>query len=188
MKTLLSCLTATLLLATASPSRAVETFFKTSVGGTVQTQTILGPTDGRIRTTVLNEKRILQEYGVSGQDYELVFGTSSGLQLLPKRASAMLPTFQILSIGSSIEVVNTKAHLIKLEAAVTPGPASTTIFNNMAGELVATALYQGPFPPTTFKKLNFSVTARGFDPNPGGNSSSLLKFRIVAGGVFVQQP
>src|SRR4051794_32003565 len=120
MKTLLCFFTVALFLATANPSRA-ETFFKVALNGTVQTQIISSMSEGRIRTAALNEKRILQEYGVFKEDYELVFGTASGLQLVPKRVSAMLPTFTILSIGTSSQLVNTTARFFKLEAAIIPG-------------------------------------------------------------------
>jgi hypothetical protein len=134
---------------------------------------------------------ILQEYGGFSVDYELVyvFRNTSGLQLVPKRASALLPTFMILTSGvGSVNIVNTKARFFKLETDISPGTASTTIFNNVAGELAGTAKYKGDFPPSTFTKFNFSVTARGTDPNPTGNGKSLLKFKIVTGAVFVQQP
>lgn len=186
MKKLLSCLTATLLLVTASSTRAAEVFLKVAVSGTVQSQTILGPTNGRIRTAVLNEKRIFQEYGVSAQDYELVFGATSGFQLIPKQASAMLPTLSILTITTTATAIDTKAGVFKFGGPVTPGPASTSIFNNLAGELVGTAHYVGSFPPTAFKKVIFSVTGRGSDPSMGGSGTSLLKFKVVTNGIFVQ--
>lgn len=188
MKTLLSLLTATLFLATASPTRAVESFFKVTFSGTVQTQTILGPNDGRIRTEVLNEKRILQQYGVSKQDYELAFGLSSGLVLIPKHASAMLPTITILNFSSSDTVTNTKAHIIKFGGTIAAGPASPTVFADLTGEVVGLVHFVGPFPSTVFKNLSFAGLARGTNARPGGVGKSFLNFKVVTNGFFEQKP
>ncbi len=41
------------------------------IGGTIQTQTVLSPSDGRFHTEPLNNARVFEEFLVSPDDYEL---------------------------------------------------------------------------------------------------------------------
>jgi hypothetical protein len=183
MKILLAAL-ASLLLIIAPSAHAQETYTKATVTGTVQTELVISNTDGRIHTAPLNAKRIYQEFAVSPQDYELVLGTSSGLILLPRHAGASLPTLTIFGFGDQDILVNTKAKLFELEAAIKPGD-NTNLFQNLAGEMLGIGLYSGP--NFSFRNIAFTITARG-NSSISGHPEALLKFKVTAGAPFTQQP
>jgi hypothetical protein len=186
--TLLSSVTALLVtLATASPSWAAGTFLKAKVSGTVQTQTPVPPSDGRIHSAKLDSKRIFDEFGVSSDQYELVvsLGVTLTLELLPKLSAAKLPTILVVELGSdSQEIFDTKARTIALGGSIAPGTA-TNLFENIAGEIAGTARYQGTPISGVITKLVLGVTGRGTDTS--GVGPALLKFKIAAAGSFVQQ-
>ncbi len=47
--------------------------------------------------------------------------------------------------------------------------------------------YQGPLKSAVITKFVFTVTARGTNPSGGGSTDALMKFKVTAQGVFVQQ-
>jgi hypothetical protein len=162
--------TTALILTTASPAWATDQYLKANVNGTVQTQAILSPGDGRVRTAPLNNKRIFQEFQVSPLDYELVYDiiSSGGLMLLPKSAAAMLPSLTVVQLGQHSEnIFNTKARCARVESDLAVSSA-TNLFKNLDGELVGTAFFKGPLAPPIITKFNFTVTARGSDNSGGG--------------------
>jgi hypothetical protein len=190
MKKLIQHLAIALIFATTSSAWAAEQYLKANVSGTVQTQAFLTPTDGRVRTAPLNNKRIFQEFQVSSLDYELVYDISGsgGLMLLPRSAAAMLPSFNVIQLGQhSVNIFNTKLRFAKVEPDLAASTA-TNLFANIAGELVGTAFFKGPVATPVIAKFNFTVTARGTDNSGGGTASAFLKFKVATQGSFVQKP
>jgi len=188
MKNPLRILATTLLLATASPAWAVDQYLKASVTGTVQTQLSLGPGEGRIYIAPLNKKRIFQEFGVSGEDYELVLNLNGiGLFLLPKQAAANLPVITVLVPGSQNQaIVDTRAHVEKIRADIGAGTA-TNLFKDLFGQLEITYFFQGPIATAKVKKVISKVKSCGTDPAGGNFASAFLTFKVVAEEVFIQQ-
>ena len=188
MKTLLYAITTALFLATAGPAWAVTSFLKATVTGTVQTQILLSPNDGRIQTVPLNNKRIFQEFQVSPQDYELAVdasGNSGALVLVPKHTAAMLPTITVVELGNtSAEAIDTKVRVIKLTTNLGPSTA-TNLFKNVAGQLSGTVHFTGTIQTPVFSKFIFAVAASG--TNSTGSGGAVLKFKITTQGAFVPQ-
>lgn len=181
---------ALLFLAAAIPAGAADTFLKATVTGTVQTQVLFTPSDGRIRTEPLNNKRIFREFLVSPTDYALVFRLGSGIELVlvPKHASAMLPSITVIGLGNDIQqVVNTKTRVVRIVSNLAPGTA-TNLFKDLAGELNGTLHYTGAVAAGTITKFVFSVLGHGTDPTNGAGKPALLKFKATTGSPFVQAP
>jgi hypothetical protein len=188
MKTML--LITSFLLAIAAPVHAVDIFLKVNFSGTAQSQTILGASDGRIHTSLFNNKRVFQEFNVSKADYELVLelGVTDQIALVPKHASAMLPTITVLTFTGGVngEVINTKTRLVRLETGIA-SPASGNLFENLGGQLIGTLHYSGSVPGSNFTNFNFTAIGAGKDQsNPG--SMVLLQFKVTDDGHFTQAP
>ena len=187
MKTLL-LITVTLFIAAAHPAHAIDTIFKATVTGTVQTQILNSPTTGRIHTALLNNKRIFEEYQVSKSDYELVlfFINGTELQLLPKHTSAGLPTITVFRVGSiSGTVVNTTARVINI-IGNTASIGATNLFQDFTGEFSGTARYKGTIQTGAVSKFSCNMTATGTDQSNGGSGYALLKFKVHTTGLFTQ--
>jgi hypothetical protein len=189
MKSLQAILLGVLLLASASTSRAGTvgtTLFKAKVSGTAQTQLVLGPTDGRIDTSPLNNARIFAEFGVSPDLYALVFevGSTTVLELVPKSSMAKLPTIEVVKLGTGVgQVVDTHSRTLAIAGPIAAGTA-TNLFQGIAGEVTGAVKYDGAFPPTAFKSLSLDVRAQSMD----AGLDAILKFKITTSGVFTQTP
>src|SRR5262245_52190642 len=110
MKTLLLFVVVVL---SAAAGRAADILLKATVTGTVRTQQIISPTDGRIITKPLNNLRIAQEFGVSPAGYRLVLNVSkTELVLMPIYASSGLQAITVWKFGTSVSLINTKAHIV----------------------------------------------------------------------------
>src|SRR5690349_2748733 len=117
-------------IATANPASAADRFLKATVSGTVQTQALITNTNGRIHTSILNNRGIFLEFLVSPADYELVVNVADRgeLVLLPKHTGAMLPTLSIFKLGTNTQsVINTKLGLLRIVADITPSD-TTNLF------------------------------------------------------------
>jgi hypothetical protein len=179
-----------LFIASDKPLSAADRFLKATVSGTVQTQTLITNTNARIHTTILNNRRIFQEFLVSPADYELVVNVLAGSEvvLLPKRTSSMLPTLFIFKLGSHSQgVVNTKLGVLRIVADITPG-AATNLFKNLVGEMDCTVQFRPPLASAEITKFSFNVIGHGTDPAGVSTSAALLKFKVIAVGEFIQKP
>jgi hypothetical protein len=188
MKNLFSCsILVFLLAATASPSWAgTGPIFKAKVSGTVRTQLILGPSDGKIDSSSLNNSRIFDEFAVSPNDYELVTVLSGGLALvlLPKSASSGLPTITVFTMSSVSTVVDTHKNTFEAGGAVS-SPATSGLFKDLTGELQGAVKFKGTFSSPTITKVAVDGHARG---NVGSASLSFLTIKLSTGALFVQGP
>lgn len=165
-------------------------FLKANVAGTVQTQTILAPNEGRIRTSILNNKRIFAEFQVSKADYEMVVLVNSGIKLilLPKSASANLPTITVVEFGTNTQsVIDTKINIVNTVSDIAPSTA-TNLFKDLDGEIIGAAHFKGIIGSTAaITNFNFNVIGHGTDLN-GANGASVLRFKVTAKGTFNQAP
>ncbi|HMJ90953.1 MAG TPA: hypothetical protein VK530_14115 [Candidatus Acidoferrum sp.] len=178
-----------LFIASVAPLQAGGgTFLKAKVNGTVQTQTILGPSDGRIKTTALNNARIFDEFEVSQTDYELVVAIeSTGLYLVPRSTGGGLPTITVAEFNSDSEtVIDTKKRLVSVVAPLAVGTA-TNLFEDLKGTVVGSFRFTGTFDTPTYTSVVLSITGGGTD-QVGPNESAILKFKITAKGTFTQTP
>lgn len=184
--TFASLLLAVLVGLTASPSHAGGAMpqLKAKISGTVQTQIVLGPAEGKIAKTKLDNARVFEEFGVSPDLYALVFDPSVGLVLVPKSSLAKLPTILVMELGGSASAVDTHSGSFAISAPVDNPDAMANLFENLAGEVQGVAKYRGTFPPTEFTKITLAGFARGHTSD--GDFKALMKFKVTASGVFVQ--
>jgi hypothetical protein len=181
MKTSLLILVSLLV---AAGSLRADSFLKATVTGTIQTQKVLSPLDGRIQTSILNDKFIFEEFQVSKTDYELVLDASGSgeLLLLPKHSGGALSAISVAKIGSiDGTAIDTKARVEHLVGPADPGSA-TNLFKDLAGTFNGTAHYTGMIGVNTVVTkyiLNFTGSGRG---------GAILKFKVTGAGQFEQAP
>ena len=176
-----------LLIATAS-LQAVPTYLSAKVSGTVETQIVNGPADGRINMGKVDNNRIFSEFQVSATDYQLAFSTSSaGLYLVPKHTTAGLPTITVMDMGGSSQTaVDTKSRTLVYEAGVTNSTAAN-LFQNLQGTVVGSFKYTGAYPPSAYTSATLNVIGHGTD-NSGSSGTAILQVKITVKGSFVPVP
>lgn len=176
-----------LLLVSAASSDAAN-FLKARVTGTVQTQTLQGLNEGRIRTSALNNASIFEQFGVSPADYELVVAIEeTGLYLLPRTQGA-LPTLTVVRFNDdSGTVVDTRKRAVSYVAQA-GNTTATNLFEDFAGTAVGLFRYTGEFSSPTFKSGSVNVMGKGTDNLGEGSNAAILKFKITTTGTFTQQP
>jgi len=187
MKKFFSCSVLMFLLATAAaPTWAGTTaVFKAKVSGSVRTQLLITPVDGRIESAPLNNKRIFDEFGVSPDDYELVLTLSGDISvlLMPKSLSSGLPSVNVFTVhGSSI--VDTHKNTIGAGGSLTSG-ATTNLFKDLAGELQGAIKFKGAILSPQFTKVTLDGHARGTGLE---SSVALLTIKLSTGATFVPGP
>lgn len=168
-------------LAGAEPPKSP---FLATVTGTVVKQELITPSEVRLRTSTLNNKRIFQEFQVSPTDYALVVDTSIKLVLLPKSASSGKPAITVFELDELSTFIDTRAKIGRFVSGAVTSTATDNLFEGLSGTA------QGPYKLTASQsvtKLTFSFFGRGSDI-ASDSGRTLLQFKVTSGKSFIQKP
>ena len=181
---------ASLFIVTGSLHAAPTNFISAKISGTAQTQIVLGPSDGRIGISKVDNTRVFNEFNVSATDYDFVFATGSdaGFYLLPKHTGAALPTLPVIILGDDTQtVIDTKAHIYGYQSSVqTTNNTATNLFENLTGVISGSLKYAGSFPPTNFTSASFVFLGHGTDISTG--DGAILNLKLTVKGTVTQVP
>lgn len=182
MKTIPALAVASLLVFSA-PLHAIPPPLVATVTGTTTVEEDALASATTIKVEPLNNHRIIDEFGVSSDDYVVVV-QGNLLRLFPKAKMSVLPLVDVMTFTPGVFVVHkTKPNTTRGLGAVV-GTATTNIFNNVIGTYQFTLTI--PATAGAVATATNTVTAGGATHlGSQANKSLIMNFKVKTGKVFV---
>jgi hypothetical protein len=195
MKRILTLVLSLLVTPMLFAGDAPVNLFIANFAGTAIKQVTVGE-NTRAATSPVNSRRVFDEFGVSPDDYALVLNLDSSalVSLVPKSASAALPTITVLQIAEPRTVKNSMTKVELFEVPVANTSASGNIFDSLRGTLFGSLKFA---PDKTLSRFNGNLTGSSGNgavvvtsPAKGAVAPAtvLLKFKVTKGARFTQAP
>lgn len=166
------------LVTLAAHSDAAQPAFLAEIQGTVTSQRLLGPNEGRIETDKLDNKRVFQAFGVSKDDYALIYDAELMKLIFRQRNSGgALPDIILLNVNFPGAAADTKKKFFRAAASI-KSPAAGNLFEGLEGFAAASITYKGPIVTVQFDKFSFKFVGICRHPDPGSSSKAVLRFSL----------
>lgn len=167
------------LLAVAPQLHAVV--YLVNIHGSISSQVFLGPAEGRIETEKLDNTRLFQAFGLSKEDYALVFDTTAGgVRFRQRNSSGALPDVVAFDFGTGSTAIDTRRKVFRLATNIASS-AMGNIFEGMSGVGIGSLDYRGDLATLIIKKLSLKVNATGHHSDPSSSTGSVLRFLVKTG-------
>jgi hypothetical protein len=160
-----------------------------NISGTVEIQHTLSPDDSRTQSSMLNNKRVFEEFQVAPADYVLVIDANGAgtVKLVPKSAASGLPSIDVFSLNDNTPVIDTKKGFGDIFSTLS-STATGNLFEGLKGSVIGRVSFVPPISNGQLKKFAFSGVAVGKNTNGDPETTALIKLKVTTTHAFEQAP